>query len=569
MTLSSTTNTSLITYDSEIEHAITRLRQMIVANDALHAVYPARWLAIMLLEGDSDLERQVAEVPGGLHVLTEAEQQADRIAQTLGEDVDTLIADRRYRFIAQVVKDAVARPEAHDYTRSDQIDRVITHPWLGVPIFLALMWFVFQMTANVSGIYVDWIDAVISGPVTRWAVALLEVLRLEGGGVESLVVDGVIAGTGGVLVFVPVLAFLYFFLAVLEDSGYMARAAFVMDRFMRVIGLHGKSFIPLIVGFGCSVPGIYATRTLEDRRDRILTGLLVPFMSCAARLPVYVLFGTAFFGANSGNLVFAMYLLGIVMAVLTGLLLRRTLFPGRDDLPFVMELPPYRPPSLKAIVRRVWERTAGFVSGVGTVIVAASLVVWVLLSIPSEDGQPPELDDSLFGGVSKTAAPVFAPAGFGAWEATGALMSGMIAKEVVISTMSQIYDMPEDADAAEPDASPTVFEDIRAILEGFGRATVDTIKATLSIVPGIDLVADGSVDEHSALQDVLRQRFTTLEAVAFSVFVLLYMPCVATLGAMRQEFGARWMWFSVFYTLVIAWLAAVVTYQGGQLLGLG
>jgi ferrous iron transport protein B len=369
------------------------------------------------------------------------------------------------------------------------------------------------------------------------------------------------------LTFVPVLAFLYFFIALLEDSGYMARAAYVMDRAMQMVGLHGKSFIPLLVGFGCSVPGIYATRTLEDHRDRVLTGLLVPFMSCAARLPVYVLIGTAFFGAQSGNLVFAMYLLGIAIAILSGFLLRHTLFKREDDLPFVMELPPFRQPALKTIGRQVWQRTRGFVSGVWTVIMFASIAVWVLLNIPRHDGQPPALEDSLFGGLSRTLAPVFEPAGFGEWEASGSLVTGLVAKEVVVSTMGQIYGVDEGD--SEGIATPTLLDDVQMIITSFGTAALDTVKATISLLPGINLIDQDAATDDTSLQAALRDQFTPLQAVAFSVFVLLYTPCMATIGALRQEFGTRWMWFGVIYMLSVAWLVSTLVYQAGRLLGWG
>jgi len=560
---------ALVDYGPALEDAIAALRRAIEATPALAETYPARWLALALLEGDPDLEARLAEMPGGAAALDEASRLAADLETALGEPPDTLIADCRYRFVADVVRGAVERPREAAVTRSDQIDRVATHPVWGVPVFLALMWFVFQMTANVSSIYLDWIDGVVNGPVARWVAWLLGAAGLGGTWVESLAVDGVIAGAGGVLVFVPVIMFLYFFIALLEDSGYMARAAFVMDRFMRVLGLHGKSFIPLLVGFGCSVPGIYATRTLEDRRDRILTGLLVPFMSCAARLPVYVLIGTAFFGAQSGNLVFAMYLLGVLVAVLSGLLMRRTLFRTVEQAPFMMELPPFRRPSLRTIGRQMRERTTGFVSGIWTTIMAASVVVWLLLNVPLQDGEPPALDESLFSDVSRRVAPVFAPAGFDTWEATGALVTGMLAKEVVISTLSQVYGVAGE----EGDGAPqtTFLQDVEGIALGFGEATLDTAKATISLLPGVDLLGDEVAAEESdtALQAALREQFSALDAIAFSVFVLLYTPCVATIGAIRHEFGARWMLVSAGYMLVVAWLGAVIVAQAGAALGLG
>ncbi|NDJ75097.1 MAG: ferrous iron transport protein B [Chloroflexi bacterium] len=568
LTPASTLKTPLVTYQPDIEQALETLQTVISANSALSAQrYNTRWLALSLLEGDADLVRAIGEVHGGPMILAEVDKISAQLGHALGEDVDTLIADQRYQFIAGVLDEVVTRSTDADITFSDRVDRVVTHRWLGVPIFLVLMWVVFQMTANVSAILVDWIDGVLTGPFSRWIVAVLDAIGLGGSWVESLVLDGVIAGVGGVLVFVPVLAFMYFFIALLEDSGYMARAAFVMDRFMRVLGLHGKSFIPLLVGFGCSVPGIYATRTLEDRRDRILTGLLVPFMSCAARLPVYVLIGSAFFGSNSGNLVFAMYLLGIAVAVVSGFLLRRTLFQQSAAGHFVMEMPPFRRPSLRTIGRQSRERTWGFVRNVWTVIMVASVVVWVLLNIPYQDGEPPELEESLFGSMSKVIAPVLVPAGFGDWQASGSLVSGLVAKEVVVSTMSQVYGVEETGDGAAD--TPTFLEDVGEIVAGFGKAVVDTAKATVSIVPGVNLLDEADEDDTASLQAALRDKFSALEAVAFAVFVLLYTPCIATIGAIRHEFGTRWMWFSVAYMLGVAWLAAVLTYQVGRLLGLG
>ncbi|HML22407.1 MAG TPA: ferrous iron transport protein B [Aggregatilinea sp.] len=567
-TLELQTRSRLFDYGPELEPEIVVLQAAIEASPTLSSDYAPRWLAVTLLEGDADLAARIASAPGGLVVLDTVEQIAARVAATCGEDVDTLIADRRYAFISGLVGQAVTRPADGGVTRSDKLDQVATHPWLGVPIFLILMWVVFQMTANVSSYYVDWIDGVIAGPVSNWALALLGTLGLSGTWAESLLVDGVIAGAGGMLVFVPVLLFLYFFLAVLEDSGYMARAAFVMDRFMQRLGLQGKSFIPLLVGFGCSVPGIYATRTLEDRRDRILTGMLVPFMSCAARLPVYILIGTAFFGASSGNLVFAMYLIGIAAAVMTGFLLRNTVLKSNEPQFFVMELPPYRRPSMKTVLRQVRMRTGAFVQAVWTVLMAASIIVWVLLNVPYHNGQPPELEDSLFGGVSRTVAPAFKPAGFGTWESSGALVTGLLAKEVVVSTLGQIY--ATAADNSDDATGSTAFvDDAKDIVVGFGTATLDTVKATISLIPGVNLMGADAEEEDTALETALRDHFTPLTAVAFSIFVLLYTPCMAAIAAFRHEFGSRWMWANIGYMLVVAWLAATLTYQVGSLLGLG
>jgi len=302
-----TTSTFQIDYGDDIEREIADLCDQIARFPALAEQYPARWLAINLLEQDYELQQKLLKIEGGAAVLTLANFANGRLQTTLNTDADIAVADRRYTWIHDLVGEVVERPATDALTPSDKIDRIVTHRWLGIPIFLALMWMVFKLTADVSAPYLDWIDGVISGPITNWTIQLLTIIGLDGTWVESLFVDGIIAGVGGVLVFVPVLMSLYLALAVLENSGYMARAAFVMDSAMSKIGLHGKSFLPLMVGFGCSVPAIYATRTLENEKDRILTGLLVPFMSCGARLPVYVLFAAVFFPKRGGMIIFGLY----------------------------------------------------------------------------------------------------------------------------------------------------------------------------------------------------------------------------------------------------------------------
>jgi ferrous iron transport protein B len=383
-------------------------------------------------------------------------------------------------------------------------------------------------------------------------------------------VDGVIAGVGGVLVFVPVLLFLYLFLALLEDSGYMARAAFVMDRLMHAVGLHGKSFLPMLVGFGCTVPAVYATRTLENEEDRKLTGFLVPMMSCGARLPVYALFAAAFFAANTGRFIFSMYLIGILLAILTGMVMKRTYFKGKPPAPFVMELPPYRLPTFRGVWTHMWERTSSFVKRAFTIIMISSIVIWLLLAIPirgTGSFADTPADDSLFAGVSGVIAPIFKPAGFGTWEASGSLVTGFIAKEVVVGTMSQIYVGGEEA---EEEAEATTFwQDIGDIVVSFFTSAWDTVKAAISIIPGVDLMGGEEEEEDTALTAALQDAFTPLQAVAFNLFVLLYVPCMVVVAAQRQEYGTRWMLFNAGYLTALGWVVAVIVYQGGRLLGLG
>ena len=376
-------------------------------------------------------------------------------------------------------------------------------------------------------------------------------------------VDGVIAGVGAVLVFIPGLIVLYLFLTLLEDSGYMARVAFVMDRVMRFTGLHGKSFMPMILGFGCAVPAIYSTRTLEDRRQRILTSLLVPLMSCSARLPVYVVFGLAFFGAAAASVITGLYVVGILIAGIVAVVLSRTILRQRDDSVFALELPPYRVPTAKALMTHTYEKTREFVVKAGTVILIVSVLLWFVMSLPwgVEDER-----DSYFGQVSAAIAPAFEPAGFGSWEASGALVAGFVAKEVVVASMSQAY--VAEAEPSTTIAPPSLGEDIREIGNGLVAAVDGAVRSTLSILPGVDLMPEEAAQpQDTALSGALAANFTPLAAFAFVMFVLIYTPCVATLAAIKSEFGWRWAAFSGLYQFGLAWLLAVLVFQVGTFLG--
>jgi ferrous iron transport protein B len=551
-----------------------------VAADPAFAAWSSRWFAARLLENDPEILAVAQTNP----TLVDASQRATvEIAEATGDDPDTLFADARYQFIGEVVAQSVQRPAGNVVTRSDQIDHIMTHRLWGVPIFLALMWLVFQVTANVSAPLLDFTDTLINDVMAGWLTQIIAAVGLGGTWVEALLVEGVLAGVGGVLVFVPVLLSLYFAIAILEDSGYMARAAFVMDRLMSRLGLHGKSFLPLLVGFGCTVPAIYATRTLENARDRKVTGFVATFMSCGARLPVYVLFGAAFFGAQGGTLTFAMYLLGIGFAVLTSLILTRLVYRNKPIPPFVMELPPYRLPNMKTVSRSVMERTASFVRKAGTVIFVASFAVWLLLAIPTSTGNGSFADvqpvDSLYGSVSQTIAPVFAPAGYGTWEAAGSLVTGFLAKEVIVSTMTQVYAV--ETPVADATAPVSLGESLVGLGQSFARAMVLTVQEFINIAPNtlnlLPLVAipeanflvdSGQVEDLTALERSLRGAFTPAAALAFVVFILLYVPCMSAVAAMKHEFGTRWMATQVVYTLLIAWMASVVVFQVGSRLSM-
>lgn len=558
-----TTNTLFkLDYGGKIEREIAKLITAFEEIKFDTGQYSQRWLALKLLEADADILARVQQMPQGEQIIALAKQGADHVSSMLGDDFDLLTADRRYGYINGIVRQSLHRPQLDRLTLTDRIDDIVTHKWLGLPVFFAVMYIVFRLVIDVSSPFLDWTDAVINGPIANLFRFILDLISAPAW-IHSLVIDGIVAGVGGVLVFVPGLLILYFFLALLEDSGYMSRAAFVMDRFMRVVGLHGKSFIPMILGFGCAVPAIYATRTIASRRDRVLTALLVPLMSCSARLPVYVVFGLAFFGARAGTVIWAMYALGIVIAMLAGMVFTKTILKPDATSAFVLELPPYRQPAVKSVLIHMWENTSEFVRKAGTTILYASLVMWLLLNLPFGVSNQ---RDSYFGKVSSAISPVFAPLGFDGWETGGALVTGFMAKEIVVSTMSQIYLGGEEAEVSEP---TTLGKELVGIGQGFVDATISSGKILLSIIPGVNLVDEESEREDTALSLALRDRFTPLSAAAFLVFVLLYVPCVATLGAIKHEFGTSWAVTSAVYQTAVAWLVAFIVYQGGLLLGLG
>ena len=551
----------LIDYGPEVERSIAAVEAAIRAAPEVSARFPARWLAISLIDEDGELASQIEPLSGGAGVLGSSPEHL------------FAIAGARYGWINEVAGSTVTQSTSTGAHLTDRIDAILTNRWLGLPIFLAVMWVVFKLTTDVASVFLDWIDEAVSGPVTRLVSGLVGALGLEDTWVESLITDGVLAGVGAVLVFIPILVTLYIALAVLEDSGYMARAAFVMDRVMGTAGLPGKSFLPMLVGFGCTVPAIYATRTLENQRDRTLTALLVPFMSCSARLPVYVLFASAFFPGQAGTIVFLMYLLGIGVALVIGMILRRTVLPEEGGLPAILEMPPYRRPTLRSIRIHTWTRTRAFLADAGTIILVTSVVVWLLLSIPigTRAGfADVAVEDSAFAATARVVAPALEPLGFGTEEATGALISGFIAKEVVVSTMGQVYG--EEPDPADEEAS-SVADDLSELVGGFAGAAVDTARALPSLV-GLDLRPDDPDEAGGGLTARIRAEFEASSdghgpaaGLAFMVFVLLYTPCMAAIAAERRELGTRWMWLSVGGQTALAWMAALVVFQVGRLVG--
>lgn len=542
-----------LNYGEDIEGVLEGLRDHIQRNHpALLEQYPQRWLLLKLLEGDS-LIFKAANIPVG----SLPPQLFEHLLRAHGDDIEGLLADTRYALSAGLCREVLAKPEKRNIELTEKIDRIVLNRFLGIPIFAVAMWLLFKLTFDLSSPFSDWLDAMTNGPFKRWTTSIMNGIGAPDWTV-SLINDGVIAGVGSVLVFVPVIFAMMFFITFLEGSGYMARAAFVMDRAMHAIGLHGKSFIPMLLGFGCNVPGIYATRTLENQKDKILTALLIPLMSCGARLPVYVLFAAVFFPDNAGSVIWTLYILGMLLAVMMGFIFKKTLFKGEAPM-FIMELPPYRMPTFTSLMLHTWEKGKHFLIKAGTYIFAVSVLVWFMLNLP---WGVEHKRDSYLGKAGAAIAPVFQPVGFGTWEAASSLITGVIAKEIVVGTMGEIYTPKQEEEKKE---TPSLGEDLREIIVSFGGA-IKTAVSTLLYLPQ----PDESEDEQTGLKAALKGQFTPLSSFAFMAFVLLYMPCVVVGAAMRAELGT-WKWASLafVYSTVLAWVVALIIYQSGKFLGLG
>jgi len=538
-------------YGREIQEEIRRLEDIIVKDKDLIQKYPPRWVATKLLEDDSDVLKRTEQSLYSNDILTQKEKSINHLRGIFGDSPEAIIADRRYGFISGACSEAAKRSYEVRHSTSDMIDKVLVNKILGLPIFLFFMWLLFKLTFTVSGPLVGWIE---SGQV--WLGNVAASLLPNGSIIQSLVADGVIAGVGSILVFVPIIFLLFFAMALLEDTGYMARVAFIMDKFMHKIGLHGRSCIPMLLGFGCNVAAILATRTIEDKRDRMVTLLINPFISCGARLPVYTLFIGAFFSEkNTGNIVFSLYLLGIAISVLMAKIFRRYLFKGEAEA-FVMELPPYRVPTIKGLLTHMWERGSVFLKKAGTFIFMAVIIVWFLSHFPwkpaySQDYETlikqsqrneqitlqlenqmsaERLEKSFAGRFGKIIAPIFKPTGFDDWKIAVGLTGGFAAKEIIVATLGTLYSTGEADESSES---------LRTQLQNAIRP-------------------DGT------------KLFTPLAAYALMVFILLYIPCAATIAAIKIETNS-WFWplFAAIYTTSIAWVVSFIVYQGGRLLGLG
>jgi ferrous iron transport protein B len=514
-----------INYGKEIERSLKKLQDLIWQSPGSSDTISSRFYAIKLIEKDEEAISFVKGMSNGSNIVSEAYKEVDRLEKALGESTDTLLADAKYGFIAGALKETLkpkeVRPEK--LNPSERIDRVLTNKWAGLPIFLFFLWLMFQTTFNVGKYPVDWIEAGVS-----WLSGVFN-SALPAGILRDFLVDGIVGGVGGVIVFLPNILILFFFISLMEDTGYMARVAFIMDKLMHLMGLHGKSFIPLIMGFGCNVPAIMATRTIENRSDRLLTMLILPFMSCSARLPVYILIAALINPGQAGNMIFGIYLAGIVLSVIVAIFFKKTMFKHKEA-PFVMELPPYRVPKVNTMLKHVWFRGQLYLKKMGGVILIASALIWALSYFPRSEGSKTEqLESSFIGMIGKAVQPVIQPLGFD-WKMGVSLITGIAAKEVVVSTMGVLYQ--ED----DPYTTANLTDKLRAEVHETGPYEGEPV-------------------------------YTSYAALAFLLFVLIYVPCVAVLAAIRREAGG-WKWAALLggYTTVMAWVVSMAVFQIGRLI---
>lgn len=507
-----------INYGTVLEPEISQLADILHESEDFPQQFPARYWAIKMIENDKEVHNLLKDSKSYEKLKKQAEISSEKIIKQLEIDAETAISDAKYGFISGALHETYTEGKKEANKRTRKLDKLIVNKWLGFPLFILLMWLMFSVTFWLGAYPQDWIAAGFDALGNLFNGIIPE------GAWRSLVVDGIIGGVGAVAEFLPNIILLYMFISLMEDSGYMSRAAFLMDKMMHGMGLHGKSFIPMIMGFGCNVPAIMATRSIESKSSRLITILVVPFMSCSARLPIYLLLAGAFFPKYAATVMICLYLLGIIVAVLTAKLLRLTAF-KQDETPFVMELPPYRWPTLRATLKHIWEKCYQYIKKIGTVILLASVIIWVLSYYPHTDISETELaqteeiseaeaneiqyENSCLGMIGKFVAPVMSPMGFD-WKISVAVLSSIPAKEIVVSTLGVLYASEED--------------DLGEAIQKSG-----------------DL--------------------TTSSALALMVFMLLFFPCIATIGAVASETRKiKWAFFSVFYNTAVAWVLAYVTY---------
>lgn len=498
-----------INHGPELEKSIDRIKLLIRKNADIQTKYSTRFLSIKYLENDPDIKSVLSSLPNFDDLEKARKEEERRIRQLLGTDTESAIVDAKYAFIQGALTETFMqyREEKPRRTVTDKIDALVTHRWLAFPVFIILLYLVFKATFSIGQYPMNWIESLVR------LVGDFTGKFMKDGWFKDMVVDGAIAGVGSVLVFLPNIMILYLFISLMEDSGYMARAAFIVDRLMHRIGLHGKSFIPMVMGFGCNVPAIMATRMIESRKSRYITLAIIPFMACAGRLPVFVLFAGVFFPHNSALVLLGIYLLGVIMAILSALVLKR--FIKDDDLPFVMELPPYRIPTAKAIWRHTWEKGRQYLEKMSSTILICSVLIWCLGYFPQHKGADAvyQQEHSFIGMLGKSVEPALAPLGFN-WKMDVGLLAGIGAKELVVSTLGVMY-----------------------------------------------------ASDEGQLPDALQRSVPPAAALSFMVFVLLYFPCIATFIAIKHETGRwKWAWISAVYTLLVAWVMAFITFRIGLLL---
>lgn len=501
---------NLVYYGAEIEEAIDKVSREIQGKTR----HSSRWLALQWLEGNAYVKKYLYHIADSKKLEAILEDLESKIkTRYKDKNLENYIYSRRKEAIGEIIAESVNKSN-EIVPLTEKIDNIVTNRYLGMPIFLLLMYFMFMLTFDWLGTMLsNGLDSFLTGPVTLGAERVLDMVNASGF-IHALIVKGLIAGVGGVLVFVPQIFILFFFISLLEDSGYMARVALVMDRLMETVGLNGKAFIPMMIGFGCNVPGIMAARTIETPRERLVTILLTPLMSCSARLPVYAVFVGAFFAGQKALIVLSLYVLGIVIAFVLAKIFSSTLLKSEVSL-FVIELPPYRMPQLRSLWRSTWDKGKGFIRKAGTFIFAGSVFIW-LLSYAGPNGLKVNMDESYLAVIGNVIAPLLKPIGFGTWQAAAALITGFLAKESIISTMNIIYYVPNSA----------------------------------------------------GLSGLLAHYYTPLAAYSFMVFILLYIPCLATAATIFKETGSKkWTAFAIIYALVIAYILSFVIFQGGRLLG--
>ena len=517
-----------INHGAEVEQSIDRIKGLISKTEDIRYKYSTRYLAIKYLENDKEIEKVVESLDNRDEIISARFEENARIRSLLGSGLESSMVDAKYAFVQGALAETYepsGKRKGGSFT--DRIDAVITNRWLAFPIFFFLLYIVFEGTFVIGEYPMRWIEWLVS------QVGAFVASSMADGWLKDMIVDGVIGGVGSVLVFLPDILLLYMFISLLEDSGYMARAAFIMDRLMHRIGLHGKSFIPMIMGFGCNVPAIMATRTIESRKSRLITMLIIPLMSCAGRMPVYVLIAGAFFPRHAGAVLLGLYALGILLAMLAAKILSR--FFKEDDLPFVMELPPYRVPTAKSIFRHTWEKGKQYLQKMSGVILVCSLVIWFLGYFPNHnayDSVREQQEHSFIGHIGKAMEPVLKPLGFD-WRMGVGIVAGVGAKELVVSTLGVMYadDAPVEVSDAEGPASD-----------------------------------DAPLGE-TRLQKALLKSVTPAGALAYMVFILLYFPCIATFVAIRNESGSwKWAIITAVYTILLAWTAAFITFNVASIL---